>query len=345
MIYVINPLQDRRWDELVDRHPQASVFHQRGWLEALIRTYRYEPFALTTTPPGESLRNGIVLCRIESWLTGARLVSLPFADHCEVLASDLSDYKHFIGWLIAECDRRGYRYVELRSLSVPQAAQNYLRCDRSYCFHELDLTPSVEQLFRSLHRDSIQRRIRRAENAQLSYEQGRSERLVSEFYRLMVMTRRRHYLPPQPRIWFNNLIECMGRRAELKVVRNNGVAIAAMLTLQHRSCIVYKYGCSDEKFHQLGGMPFLFWRLIKESKASGVERIDLGRSDLDTPGLIAFKDRFGGIRRPLTYYRYAQSSSLSVVGRTGKRAMKQLFSVLPRDVLPIVGKLLYRHMG
>src|SRR5260370_39896401 len=29
------------------------------------------------------LESGIVLCRVESWLTGCRLVSLPFSDHCQ----------------------------------------------------------------------------------------------------------------------------------------------------------------------------------------------------------------------------------------------------------------------
>ena len=38
-VSVIDPLADARWDELVERHPRASVFHTRGWLEALKRTY------------------------------------------------------------------------------------------------------------------------------------------------------------------------------------------------------------------------------------------------------------------------------------------------------------------
>src|SRR5215813_14037054 len=83
--YIINPLTDPRWGEFTDRHPRASAFHCRGWLQALARTYGYEPFVLTTTPPDEPLKNGIVLCRISSWITGRRLVSLPFADHCEPL--------------------------------------------------------------------------------------------------------------------------------------------------------------------------------------------------------------------------------------------------------------------
>ncbi len=74
-----------------------------------------------------------------------------------------------------------------------------------------------------------------------------------------------------------------------------------MITLQHRSSVVYTYGCSDGEFHHLGAMPFLFWRLIEESKASGAERINFGRSDLDNDGLITFKDRVGARRKLLSY--------------------------------------------
>jgi len=87
----IDPLEDRRWDEFVQRHPRASLFHSRAWLEALSRTYRYKPIAFTTSPAGQRLENGILFCQVESWLTGRRLVSLPFSDHCEPLVDTEED--------------------------------------------------------------------------------------------------------------------------------------------------------------------------------------------------------------------------------------------------------------
>ena len=82
-VCVLDPLADLRWDGLLERSPGASVFHSRGWLEALKRTYGYEPIVLTTTGHGP-LENGLVLCRVRTWLS-RRLVSLPFTDHCEPL--------------------------------------------------------------------------------------------------------------------------------------------------------------------------------------------------------------------------------------------------------------------
>ena len=72
-------------DGLVERHPKASVFHTPAWLQALRWTYGDEPVVFTTSPPTAELTNGVVFCRVKSWLTGRRLISLPFSDHCEPL--------------------------------------------------------------------------------------------------------------------------------------------------------------------------------------------------------------------------------------------------------------------
>ena len=102
----------------------------------------------------------------------------------------------------------------------------------------------------------------------------------------------------------------MGRKLDIRVARKDGSAVAAMLTLRHGSSVIYKYGCSNDGVHNSGGIPFLFWKLIEESKMSGANKIDLGRTDCDQEGLIAFKDRLGATRRTLTYYRY---TSITVI--------------------------------
>ena len=344
-VHVLDPLVDSRWDDLVVRHPCAAAFHERGWLQALARTYGYEPIVLTTAPAGKPLKDGVVLCRVSSWLTGSRLVSLPFADHCEPLLNGLNESLEFMNWLRVECDRQHWKYIELRPLSQVQSGAWGLKASRSYCFHELDIRATLEEIFRGFHKDSIQRKIRRAEKQGLSYEAGRSQQLLDEFYRLVLLTRRRHQLLPQPRAWFKNLVECMGDKVQIRVARKDGTPISAMLTLRHRSCVIYKYGCSDEKVHNLGGMPFLFWRLIEESKESGAERIDFGRSDLDNEGLIAFKNKFGTTKKTLTYYRYPDTEKGEATMNWSAQAARQFLCLLPDAVRSHAGKLLYRHMG
>lgn len=342
---IINPLTDSRWDDLVARHPSASAFHRRGWLETLKQTYGYQPFVLTSASAGESLADGIVACRISSWVTGTRLVSLPFADHCEPLCSDSHDRRLLTSRLIEECTRLHCKYLEFRPLAATADLGNEFQPSESFCFHEIDLSPTIEELFKRLHKDSIQRKIRRAEKEQLAYEVGRTDEFVDTFYSLMRMTRRRHHLPPQPISWFKNLAKNMGDALQIRVARKNGAAVAALLTLRHRSNIIYKYGCSDGAFHQLGGMPFLFWKLIEEGKATGAACLDFGRSDSSNEGLVAFKDKFGTTKRTLTYYRYPQTTNQSAHSWGDSGFARRMFSILPDGVLSAAGKILYRHIG
>ena len=344
-LYTLDPLLDSRWDDLVASHPRASVFHQQGWLKALARTYGYRPMVLTSTPVGKRLLDGIAFCEVKSWITGSRLVSLPFSDHAEPLVDEIGDSSEFTEWMLTECRQHKWKYIELRPISWKMQPDGPLGASQSFCLHTLNLTPSIEQLFCGLHKNCLQRRIRRAEREQLSYEKGCSAGLLNDFYRLLMITRRRHQLLPQPRAWFRNLIDCMSPNAEIRLVRKDDIPIAAILTLRHRRTMVYKYGCSDERFHYLAGMPFLFWKLIEESKMAGAEQLDLGRTDLDNEGLIEFKDRFGTTRRRITYLRYPETGREKGVVESCLPAIRRLFSVLPDALSSIMGRLLYRHIG
>ena len=113
---VLDPLADTRWDDLVERHPRASVFHSRGWLEALQRTYRYEPIVLTTSERGP-LENGLALCRVRTW-TARRLVSLPFSDHCDPLVDRPEDLSAMLEFLEGEIEKKRWRSLELRPRSA-----------------------------------------------------------------------------------------------------------------------------------------------------------------------------------------------------------------------------------
>jgi len=343
--YTLDPTQDSRWDDLVASHPKASVFHQTGWLKALAATYGYRPFVLTSTPPGEPLSDGIALCEVRSWITGSRLVSLPFADHCEPLLNEIGDSFEFTEWIRTECPQHNWKYIEIRPLSWQMHSDCPLVASQSFWFHTLDLAPSLEQIFRNSHRSCIQRRIQRAEREQLKYERGCSEGLLNDFYRLLLITRRRHRLIPQPRAWFQNLVACMSPGLEVRVARKENLPIAAILTLCHRNTVVYKYGCSDEKFHHLGGMPFLFWKLIEEGKTAGAEQIDFGRSDLENEGLVRFKDQLGATRRRLTYFRFQESATGKYLAASDLTVARRLFSVLPDALSSLAGQLLYRHIG
>ncbi len=291
-----------------------------------------------------------MLCRVNSWMTGRRLVSLPFSDHCNPLVGDRTDVDSVLQALLSELSLSGLRYAEIRPTHEVNAITVRSDSIRTYCSHQIDLRRNVDTLFRSFHKSSTQRKIRRSEREGLTSEEGRSERLLDHFYRLMLVTRRRHNAPPQPKRWFQNLMDCFGGALKIMVAFKDSRPISAILTLCYKDTLIYKYGCSDAKFHPLGGVQFLFWKAILDAKKDGLRVFDLGRSEWGHAGLIKFKDHWGATRSELRYSRLsaAQSANGTVMpaGADWKERMaKRIFPHLSDRILCSAGDLLGRHFA
>lgn len=347
-VYQIDPVGDPRWSEFLKKHPSASVFHTPGWLEALRRTYDYEPIAYTSSPPGAEIRNGLVFCRIDSWLTGRRLVSLPFSDHCEPLFGSPEELDVFVGHLQADVKTQALKYLEVRPVNGSLYRSGGLpgfRPARRYPLHVIDLRPDLHQIRQGFHKDSVLRRIRRAEQAGLVEKTGRSEALLSDFYRLLILTRARHDLPPQPYKWFRNLIDCLGEALEIRLAYKDKTPLAAILTLRFKDVALYKYGCSDRRYKNLGATPLVLWRAIEYAKSTGAREFSLGRSDEDNAGLIAFKNHWTKHTTPLVYWRDPGPANLKSSEDWRIRMAKRVFAVMPKQALAVTGRLIYRHIG
>lgn len=346
-VYRFNPLQDSRWDPFLESHLGASIFHSTPWLQTLQKSYGYEPIAYTTTPASQPLRNAVVFCRVRSWLTGTRLVSLPFSDQCQPLVDDPEDFAEILEHLQTLRMQESWRYIEIRPQSLAASAES-LGLDatpsQTFALQSIDLLPDSARLFAAFHKSCVQRKIRKAERERVACMEGRSADLLHDFYDLSILTRRRHGLPPQPISWFKNLLECLGDLALIRLARHEGRPIAAILTLRFKDTLTYKYGCSDERFHYLGAMPLLFWRAIEDAKQSGNREFDLGRSESDNPGLLQFKQNFGAVSSPLYYYRLPSRAPLPRAAWT-TRIARDLFARMPGSLLTATSRLLYRHLG
>lgn len=346
-VYELNPLEDRRWQEFIDRHPYASIFHSGKWLAALSQTYGYRPVVLTTTPAGQALENGVPFCRVESWLTGRRLVSLPFSDHCTPLVDRSDSLAEILNHVAELIKHNCFEFAEIRPRGLHEqgAVQGWQPASAFY-LHRLALESPPEALWERMHKSCIQRKIARAERERLTYESGNDDVLLDKFYRLMVGTRRRHLLVPQPVRWFGNLKAALGSDLVIRIASQCGVPVAGMLVLRFKDRMYYKYGCLDRQGRASGAMPFLFWKLIQEARESGVKELDMGRAGNDEEGLAQFKDRLGTRRETLLYKRcWATVDEHDYQTAWMIRAARRLVPYLPNSVLVATGNIAYRHLG
>lgn len=342
----LDPVRDPRWRELVRSHPHASVFHTPEWLEALRRTYGFVPVAYATSDPGSSLSAGVPFAEVRSWLTGRRLVSLPFSDHCQPLVDGPEQLEAILGSAQADARARGCRYVQIRPLVATAGAldrSGFQNEDPLY-HYRLDLGPDLETLFKGVKYD-VRKDVRRAERSELRHEVGRDGGTVSAYYRLHVMTRSTQAVPPQPIAWFRNLADCLGEMLDIHLLLRDGVPIAGLITIQYRDQLMWKYSASDPIGDRAGMGKVLMWKSICRAKERGATTLDMGRVEPDNVGLAQFKERWGALRSDFTYLRSPAPGERRPRPRWMSDATRSIVPRLPVAVLAATGRLAYRHVG
>jgi lipid II:glycine glycyltransferase (peptidoglycan interpeptide bridge formation enzyme) len=273
-------------------------------------------------------------------------VSLPFSDHCQPL-TDNEGLQAILSYLDQRRMACRLKYVELRPATIEgMGLQGSFSPSERFLLQKIDLRNSLDTLYGGFHSSCIRRKIKRGEREGLVYESGRTAILLTKFRELLLLTRRRHKLPPQPASWFQNIVECLGSNVTIHLLSKDGTAVASIMTFAHKQVLTYKYGCSDASFSSLGGTPLLFWKVIQQAHAEGMKDFDLGRSGFEDPGLSTFKEHLGATSAELVYLRnpLSKPSSPATFPET-KAWVRQALIQLPDPLFTGVGRLLYRHMG
>ena len=347
MIRTIDPIHDPRWQELVLRHPGSSVFHTAQWLDALRRTYGFVPVVYTTDRSGSELSGGVPFCQVDSWLTGRRLVSLPFSDHCQPLVESGAELGAVLEALQGQSREKRWRYIQLRPLATEPLGSldgsGFRREDAQYHFR-LDLRSDPDTLFHGLG-SVLRYDIRRAERSSLQYTVGRDPEMVAAYFRLHVMTRSRQGVPPQPLVWFRNLASCLGQMLEVHLLLQDGTPVAGLVTTLFRDQFTWKYSASDPLRNGAGLGKLLMWRSILHAKELGAATLDMGRCDRDNVGLAQFKERWGAPPADLVYLRCPSAKPKPPRSSWVSSAAKSIVHRLPARMLAAAGRAAYPHVG
>jgi GNAT acetyltransferase-like protein len=347
LIYSLDPTDDPRWQQFVLRHPRSSVFHTPQWLDALRRTYGFTPVVYTTSRPNAELSDGIAFCRVNSWLTGTRLVSLPFSDHCQPLVDSPAQLDAILQALPGESRGKGWRYMQIQPL-VPDSVEalerhGFRRQDAQY-HYGLEISRDTASLFHGI-KQGVREGIRRAERSAVRFTVGRDQAAITTYFRLHLMTRSKQGVPPQPFAWFRHLAACLGDMLEVHLMFQDATPIAGLVTILYRDQLMWKYIASDPVKDRAGMAKCLMWRSICWAKDRGATSLDMGRCDPANVGLAQFKERWGARRADLFSFRYSQAPAPPTQPGWFSRVAKSCFSKLPPPLLAAAGRFAYRHVA
>jgi len=340
-VAVVNPLNSVDWNKTLLQSGQGTVFHSANWARLLAETYGYQPAYFTLSEQG-AFRGCLPLMEVHSPWTGRRGVCLSFSDCCGALVRSPEDFQQLFDSVLELGRISGWRYVEFRG--EPFLCRELPA--RAYAHHLIEL--GDEELMHSRLRKGTASSIKKARKEGVLVQISSSLDGVREFYRLHCLTRRRHGLPPQPVSFFDKLHQhVISQEMGFTALASQGeTPVAGLICLHFGTNAVYKYGASDQAFKQLSGTNLVLWETMKNCARLGMRTLSLGRTDLDNEGLLIFKNGWGGEKTELCYYRYDFASNGFVRDRERDlKIFKNLLRRLPVELLQLIGRLAYRHMG
>ncbi len=349
----IDPVKDERWDPFVKKHPFGWVAHLSGWKRVLETTFPHMKghyFVIIDLQTNE-IRAGLPVFEVRSWLTGNRLVSIPFATISDPLVSNAADLEALIAEATRLLEENNFSYLEIKSLqAVPFISKENLVDGCFFKHHYLDLTEGPEALWGNLNYKAVRYEINKAGKHNLTVRAAEGESDFAQFYRLYTITRKRLGLPSQPRPFFKTLWDTFAPSGNVAILlaEFEGSIIAAHFLLQFSGRVSAEAVGWDIGHSRTSPNHFLFWEGIRSACENGFRIYDFGRTSPNNRHLMNFKKRWGTQVADLHSFCHPLRSYSGIVDRESSRAYKLARLACrkaPDFSYPLIGKLCYRHLG
>jgi CelD/BcsL family acetyltransferase involved in cellulose biosynthesis len=341
------------WNAMVAEHPMGSVFQHTAYGRMLLATFKHiEPHYLSLVDADGTIKGGLCICVVRSWLTHDRLVALPFAFYSDPMVGSGEELKAVFDGILHLFRKTKARYVEIKAhRSVPLLVE----ADKMtpVYFHKtyfLDLADGLEAVSSKFHRTGVKQKIRRAEAGGITIRPAESEADVRTFYDLLVAGRRRLGLPPQNWEYFRNLWRHLvpQKMAGFTMARKDGRAIGSLCSFLFKDTVYLAYIGTLEEFQPEGVGQALWWDAIQKAARDGFRYVDFGKTSPHDEGLITYKTRWNGIEQevPSFYYPCPTRSAMYYDDSSKSHQLaRKAWKVMPTQLARFAARAAYRHMG
>lgn len=288
----IDPRTDPRWERLA--RAGGTVFTSPPWIGAICESYGFTAAADVALGPGGVPVAGLAWVDVHD-LRGARRLALPFSDRADPIVAGTAGWEAVSGAALA-----GDLPFTLRCAAgtVPTADARLNRTAEA-AWHVTGLHGSVDELHARL-RSQTRRNIVKAERAGVEVVLSADPAAVGEYHRLHVRLRKQKYrLLAQPRAFFDQVWKAFARSDSIRtaLAMVDGRPVAGAVYLVWGDTVYYKFGASLAEYLPLRPNDALHWALIRWAHERGLAALDWGLSDLDQPGLVAYKRKWASVER------------------------------------------------
>ena len=335
--------QRERWDEFVQRCPQATFFHLSAWKDILEQVFDHRTFYLYAERAGEIVAV-LPLAEVRSRLFGHALISLPFCVYGGI-AADVDAGTDVIHELESKAETvaraLGVKNLEYRNLQLRH--EDWPRQDLYVTFRK-EILPDVEANMLAIPRKQRAMVRKGIKNGLISVIDDDVER----FFALYADNVLRHGTPALSKKFFQRLKTTFGEACEvLTVTTPEGKPLSSVLSFYFRDEVLPYYAGDDLAARDLAANDFKYWELMRRACERGCKVFDYGRSKAGT-GPYGFKKNWGFEPQPLSYeYRLYKCDAIPQNNPMNPkyRAFIALWKRLPIGVANRLGPHIVRNLG
>lgn len=334
--HLIKEIDIQQWQIFAEESLSDNPFLHKQWLLLLSAQYKL-PIKILGYFENSTLISAIPFVEKKTCFSKIKLISLPFTDYISY-GKELPD--KFI-LLLKEYLNQKYKSIELRSqVSLIHKSKP------AFCRHHLNLDIGYENI-KLGYRKNTHRNIIKSEKNNLTLKISKDTVSIDEFYRLNILTRKKHGLPPQPKSFFNNVYKYLfeSNLGFVATVYTNDKAIASAIFFTYKNTIIYKYGASDSKNLILRPNNFLFDSIIKYACNNNYSLFDFGICSKNNLGLRRFKLGWGAKEEDISYVLINQTGIHPYNKKNYNRIIHSIFKILPSKLNILLGELLYKYIA
>ncbi len=293
-----DPLERRRIESFLDRHPQATPFHAPGWLDGVARGTGNPALALIAERNG-AIAAYLPLHEVHSPIFGRVLASSGFAVGGGLLADHGGDCDTMFAAAEELALRRSCPSIELRGGVLPQARAGWTLRSDSHCGFVNPLAEDDEAQLLAIPRKQ-RAEVRKGLDKPLAVETGTAPRDRAAHYAVYAESVRNLGTPVFPRALFDGVLDSFGDDADILTIRHEGRPVASVLSLYYRGAVMPYWGGGTWEARRLRANDRMYFELMLHARRRGCSHFDFGRSKTGS-GAYDFKRNWGFEPEPLDY--------------------------------------------
>lgn len=342
IIISVNPkISQKEWEDYVFKHPEGNVYHLPAWKEVLEESFaNYQPFYLFAFDAKKKLSGILPLFQVRSFLTGKRMVSLPFSYVCGPIADSDEIGKILLKEAKKICQKNQSDYLEIRCFN-PKNIRWQL--SQYYSTYRLLLFQDPNRILQKFDSE-IRRKIRKGQKMGARVIQDNSQEGLRTFYRLNLLNKKSLGVPAHPLEFMEKIRQKMAKYYRLYLVKVDNLPIAGGIRFFYKKTALAVYGAADRRYLNFFPNNLRDWQAIVDACQEGYAVFDFGRVPQNDPRQASYKKDWGAKEQKLAYYYPSRPKKLIHERNSfSYHLISQIWKKLPLGAAQLLGENLFKH--